>query len=100
MAQNMEKDSISFQMESHMMVTLKTISSKVKELSNCQTDNTRVHLTKEKCKVMAFLLGKMGRDMKVITKIIENMVKASIFLQMERNMKAIGKMEYVRGKVF
>ncbi len=96
----MEKVSINFQTELHMMVTLKTIYFKVKELSKCLKDNIRAHLIKERSKAMVYLLGKMGQNMKVNTKTIKSMVKGSIFPLMEKNMRAIGKREYVKVKVY
>jgi hypothetical protein len=94
-----ERDSISFPMELPMMDTSKTISFKAKEHSLYLKDNTGVPSIKEKCKVEAFLFGKMVQDMKVIIETIENMVKESIFLLMERNMKEIGRKEYAKVKV-
>jgi len=98
MAQNMEKDSINFPMELLMMDTSKTISFKVKEHFLYQKDNIEVLLIKEKWRVEAYLLGKMAQGMKVIIKTIEKMVKASIYLLMERSMKEIGKKEYAMAR--
>lgn len=98
MAQNMEKGSINFPMELPMMDTSKTISFKVKEHFLYQKDNIEVLLIKEKWRVEAYLLGKTAQGMKVIIKTIENMVKASIYLLMERSMKEIGKKEYAMAR--
>ena len=94
-----EKDSINFQMELPMMDTSKTISFKVKEHFLCQKDSIGVLSIKEKWRAEVFLLGKMVQGMKVIIKTIGNMVKASISLLMEKNMKEIGKKEYAKAKV-
>jgi hypothetical protein len=96
---SMEKDSINFQMELPMMDTSKTISFKVKEHSLYQKDSIGVLSIKEKWRAEVFLLGKMVQGMKVIIKTIGNMVKASISLLMEKNMKEIGKKEYAKAKV-
>lgn len=98
MAQNMEKDSINFQIKPLMTAISKMISFKVKEPSLYQMENIKELSTKEKWMAVAYLLGKMDQDMKVITKTIKSMVKASTCLLMERNMKVIGKMESVKAK--